>query len=79
MDKEQPVKQRKSRSPDVMGWTDYQDHETINAWLDSLQAEFPLWVTIETIGTSYEGRPMKMAKLSKKTVLEIKFRLRSYH
>jgi hypothetical protein len=56
---------------DEMEWTQYHDVDTIFAWLDSLQDEFPDWVNVTTIGTSFHGRPMKLLKISKKTVNEI--------
>lgn len=51
-----------------MEWTDYHSVETIQKWLDGLQIEFPNFVNVTTIGTSYEGRPLKLLKLSKKAV-----------
>ena len=51
-----------------MNWEDYQSVETIHKWLDDLKEEFPSIINITTIGTSYEGRPLKLLKLSKKEV-----------
>lgn len=51
-----------------MEWTDYHSVETIQKWLDGLQIEFPNFVNVTTIGNSYEGRPLKLLKLSKKAV-----------
>jgi carboxypeptidase A len=34
--------------------------------LESIKEEFPLYVNVTTIGTSYEGRPLKLLKISKK-------------
>lgn len=51
-------------------WLAYYSYEEIYAWLDSLQAEFPEFITIDTFGSSYEGRPLKIVKLSKKQVSE---------
>lgn len=51
-----------------MNWTEYHSVETIHAWLDSIQAEFPNITTVTSIGNSFEGRPLKLLKLSKKTV-----------
>jgi hypothetical protein len=67
-----PKKQRKSDENDEeikqMTWTEYHNYQTIYAWLDSLKAEFSDFVTIEEIGKSYENRPIKLIKISKKTV-----------
>lgn len=51
-----------------MNWTQYHSLETIHAWLDSLQTEFPSYVTVTNIGNSTQGRAMKLLKLSKKAV-----------
>lgn len=56
-----------------MDWTDYHSLETIYEWLDTVKAAFPDIVTIETIGESYERRPLKLVKLSKKQVIAISF------
>jgi len=64
-DNEQPRKQTKFAS--FMEWTEYQSIETIHEWLDSLQVEFPNWVTVSTIGHSFQGRALKLLKLSKNT------------
>merc|ERR1719411_1441861 len=45
-----------------MDWEDYHDTETIYAWLDELKATYD-WITIETIGQSYEGRDQRVAKI----------------
>ena len=51
-----------------MDWFDYQRVETIYEWLDKIKTDFPDFITVETIGTTYENRPMKLVKLSKKKV-----------
>lgn len=56
-----------------MDWTEYHELDTIYEWLDTIKAAFPEIVTIETIGESYERRPMKLVKLSKKPVIAISF------
>lgn len=66
-----PKKQPKADGD--LDWISYHPYTSINAWLDRLQAEFPQFVTIETYGYSYEGKPLKLAKLSKKAVIEIIF------
>lgn len=71
IENEQPQKQRKD--DDVMEWKEYHRLETIYEWLDTIKAVFPEFVTIETIGESYERRPIKLVKLSKKQVIAITF------
>lgn len=65
MDKERPLKQ--SKADGEMSWVDYHRLDVIYAWLDKLQAENPEVITVMDIGKTYEGRTMKMVKLSKKT------------
>ncbi|CAO1308920.1 unnamed protein product [Diamesa serratosioi] len=65
MDKERPMKQNKA--DDAMSWVDYHRLDVIYAWLDQLQTENPGVITVMDIGKTYEGRTMKMVKLSKKT------------
>lgn len=55
----------------AMDWENYYTPQEIFDWMDSLVVDFPGVVTVETIGESYEKRPMKLLKISKKTVLEI--------
>lgn len=71
MENERLNKDRKAGED--MEWTDYHRVETIYEWLDLIKTQFPNFITVETIGESYERRPMKLVKLSKKQVLEIKF------
>lgn len=78
MDAERPNKERKTASAEDMNWEDYQSHETINEWVDSLQAEFPSLITVQEIGRSYEGRPIKLVKLSHNEVLELKIKSQSH-
>lgn len=69
MENEQPKKQPKAEGD--FDWEDYHSLDTIYAWVDSIQLEFPNFISVETIGNSYEGRPIKVIKLSKKQVLQI--------
>jgi len=48
----------------AMGWTAYQRFDTISSWLDELAANNSDLVTCETIGHSFEGRPLKLVKIS---------------
>lgn len=72
MDKEsvRPFKQRKSTDA-AIDWESYYNSDEIYAWLDEIQQEFPEWVSVETVGQTYEGRAIKLVKLSKQEVLEI--------
>lgn len=54
-----------------MGWTDYHDYETMYAWIDSLVEKHPGIVSVEEIGKTYEGRPIRVVKITKKPVLEL--------
>lgn len=46
------------------GWKNFYQLETIHAWLDHLAEKYKDLITPLTIGTSYEGRPLKGVKLS---------------
>lgn len=54
-----------------MNWIAYHDYETMYAWIDSLVAAYPSNVSYEVIGNTYEGRPVRVVKISKKSVLEM--------
>lgn len=60
-----------SKANGELNWTDYHNYIDIYAWLDALKLEFPEYITIENLGSSYEGRPLKLIKLSKQPVLEL--------
>ncbi|CRK92462.1 CLUMA_CG006024, isoform A [Clunio marinus] len=64
IENESPKRQRKEEGD--MNWDDYQSLETIYEWLGFLQRDFPQFISVEDIGLSYEGRPIKVVKLSKK-------------
>lgn len=67
--------QENVKQPKALGqidWTSYHSVESVYAWVDTIRAEFPQWITVEDIGTSFQGRPLKIVKLSKRQVLEIK-------
>ncbi|KAF2896453.1 hypothetical protein ILUMI_09718 [Ignelater luminosus] len=42
----------------------YHSHDEINAYLDKLEKNYPKLVSLETIGKSYEGRSLKLIKIS---------------
>ena len=66
IDEQQPKKNRKA--DEVMNWTQYHTLDTIYEWIDSLEKEFPEFITVQTVQHSYENRPIKLVKLSKKQV-----------
>jgi len=47
-----------------MDWESYHTYDEINDWLDELAATYPDIATVTDVGTSYEGRTMKLLKLS---------------
>lgn len=55
------------RSGDVFGWTSYQRLDSIYNWLDNLAVDYPDVVSPITIGTSYEGRPIRGVRISKRS------------
>lgn len=55
------------RSGDTFGWTSYHTLDSIYSWLDSLVAEYPDIVSPITIGTSFEGRPIRGVLISKRS------------
>lgn len=67
IDNERPKRQRKLADGEI-NWTDYHRYQDIYDWIDALAIEFPGTVTVEQIGYTYEGRPLKIIKLSKQQV-----------
>jgi hypothetical protein len=61
---------KRRKNANEMNWIEYHSVETIHNWMDSIEEEFSSFVNVSTIGTSYEGRPLKLLKLSKKQVNE---------
>lgn len=59
IDIEKPLKTRKAFTLDS-----YNELEDIYQFLDDMQANYPELATVYTIGESYEGRPMKVIKIS---------------
>ncbi|KAK8397433.1 hypothetical protein O3P69_004877 [Scylla paramamosain] len=57
--------QRYKRSPQAMDWTAYHDSDTINRWMAQLASDHPDLCTLETVGKSYEGRPMNLLTVGK--------------
>ena len=46
-----------------MTWTEYHSQDDVEAYLDYLAATYD-FVEIESIGESFEGRPMRVMKVS---------------
>jgi hypothetical protein len=42
----------------------YQPLENIHNWIDDMAKEYPEWVDVFNVTYSYEGRPLKMMKIS---------------
>jgi hypothetical protein len=51
-------------NPKLEFWEAYQRMDTIFNWMNALEIVFPNLVTIQTIGTSTEGRPLRLLKIS---------------
>ena len=47
-----------------MTWDTYHSKEDMEEYLDFLKTKYPDKVSIETIGVSYEGREMRIAKVN---------------
>uniref|UniRef100_A0A4Y0BPJ3 Zinc carboxypeptidase A 1 n=1 Tax=Anopheles funestus TaxID=62324 RepID=A0A4Y0BPJ3_ANOFN len=52
--------------PVELDWQHYYQLETIYAWMDMLSRRYSEFVSIVEIGKSYEGRPIKGVKLSRR-------------
>lgn len=66
IDNESP---KKRKAGEELDWIDYHSLAHIYEWLDKIKLEFPQDITVEDIGTTYEGRPLKLVKLSKRAVI----------
>uniref|UniRef100_A0AAG5DGG9 Peptidase M14 domain-containing protein n=1 Tax=Anopheles atroparvus TaxID=41427 RepID=A0AAG5DGG9_ANOAO len=62
LDKERPSR----RKLEGFGWEDYYTLEEIYEWIDGMVAQYPSVLSVSTIGQTYEGRDMKVIKLSYK-------------
>ncbi|CAG4956781.1 unnamed protein product [Parnassius apollo] len=47
-----------------MNWSDYHNLDVINKWMENLENTFPSLCTVGGIGTTLEGRIMKILKVS---------------
>lgn len=63
--KAQQMAQEKARAngPRSMDWTSYHQYDEIMDWLESLATDYPSLCSVEDVGTTYEGRTMKLLKL----------------
>uniref|UniRef100_A0A182T0J0 Zinc carboxypeptidase A 1 n=1 Tax=Anopheles maculatus TaxID=74869 RepID=A0A182T0J0_9DIPT len=66
IDREATTVKPVTTDPVELGWEHYYQLETIYAWMDSLASRFPEFVSTLEIGYSYEGRPIKGVKLSRR-------------
>ena len=48
-----------------MTWSEYHSQDDMEAYMDYLVETYPDLVSIDDIGTSYEGRPMRVLKICK--------------
>lgn len=74
IDEESPkINERSAKNVEDFNWTAYHDVDEIYAWLDHIAAQYPDKVTITDIGNTYEGRKMKVVKISFQEVFSIFF------
>lgn len=64
IDEEQP----QSFSRATFGWKRYYGLQDIYKWMDQMIAQYPDELTNYNIGKSYEKRPFRAIKLSRKSV-----------
>ncbi|XP_077290254.1 carboxypeptidase B-like [Arctopsyche grandis] len=55
---------RMNRVNGTISFTSYNRYDEINAYLDVLAEKYPTRVTVETLGTTEEGREIKVIKIS---------------
>ncbi|KAG5672021.1 hypothetical protein PVAND_002183 [Polypedilum vanderplanki] len=59
-----------SRTPRVdaqYDWVSYKNLNEINAWLDQMAAQYSSVASVRNIGTTIQGRPIRLFKISKKS------------
>jgi len=64
IDETRPLGKSSSKYRSGMNWEDYQDIDTLNAFIQEL-ADANEWANIINIGQSYEGREMKVLAITK--------------
>ncbi|KAF2891646.1 hypothetical protein ILUMI_14527, partial [Ignelater luminosus] len=62
--KERIIQQRASLMPEGISFTKYNRHDEINAYLNQMVREHPDIASLESAGKSYEGRDLKVLKIS---------------
>ena len=62
IDKQNP--KRSGKAEGDFDWSSYHEVDEIYAWIDEMAARFPDQVTVTDIGDTYEGRKMKVVKIS---------------
>ena len=50
-----------------MSWDNWHTMEDMYTYLDYLAATYP-WVTVQSLGQSFEGQDMRVAKVSKRII-----------
>ncbi|XP_050068438.1 zinc carboxypeptidase-like [Anopheles maculipalpis] len=66
IDREATTVKPVTADPAELDWEHYYQLETIYAWMDSLATRYPEFVSTLEMGSSYEGRPIKGVKLSRR-------------
>jgi len=61
---EQHPLEKSLKEPRLMDWTQYHSFETIYDWMDHLGKEYSDIASVETIGTSTEGIPLRLIKIA---------------
>jgi len=59
------AKLEKTKPGHPMTWTEYHSQDDMEEYMDYLAETYSDMVSIESIGTSYEGRPMRVLKICK--------------
>uniref|UniRef100_A0A182T695 Peptidase M14 domain-containing protein n=1 Tax=Anopheles maculatus TaxID=74869 RepID=A0A182T695_9DIPT len=67
LDAENPPKKSARNAETTFGWEEYQTLEAIYEWIDDLALQYPSILTVQSIGQTYEGRDMKLVKLSQQS------------
>ena len=60
--------------PSRMSWSNYHRLDTIYSWLDRLAAKHPDLVAVETIGRTAEGRDIRLARVSSRSVIQVSWK-----
>ncbi|CAG0886690.1 unnamed protein product [Darwinula stevensoni] len=63
-DEQKVAEPNEAGTPRAMDWTSYHRLVDIHGYLDQLAEDYPEMVTVMSIGSSFEGRDMKLIKVS---------------